>query len=92
MVQLSTNLPTNMEHTMTIYVLQYRLSGEDYQVAVFQTRSEAERVAQSFLYELFYNYEPPTSLPNLWLETLEEFCADHELGYIEITTHNLPQE
>lgn len=77
---------------MTIYVLQCRRSGDDYSVQVFQTLAEAERVAQSFLYDLFYNYAPPTSLPNLWLSTLEEFCADSELGYINITTHILPKE
>lgn len=76
---------------MTIYVLQYRRSGDDYSVQVFQTQSDAERVAQNFLYELFYNYDGDEALSNLWLETLEEFCSDHDLGYIEITTHNLNQ-
>jgi len=74
---------------MTIYVLQYRRSGDDYSVQVFQTRTEAERVAKSFLYELFYNYNGDEALSNVWLETLEAFCADLDLGYINITTHNL---
>ena len=77
---------------MTIYVLQYRRSGDDYSVLAFQTPTEAERVAQSFLYDLFYNYDAPISLDNLCLETLEEFCEDKDLGYINITTHNLPTE
>jgi len=74
---------------MIIYVLQYRRSGDDYSVQLFHKADEAERFALNFLYDLFYNYEPATILPNVQLETLEAFCADNDLGYIELGTHIL---
>ncbi len=80
---------------MTIYVVQYKRSGEDYQAAIFATKEEAEGNARRFLYTLLCDHygKALVTLSGMQsLACLKEFCSDTDLAYIEITTHNLPQE
>lgn len=70
-----------------VYVLQYRLSGEDYQVAVFTNIEDARQFAFVWLHE-------QTSYSQLGkqlnVDEMEEYCAEHDIAYIEISVHKLP--
>ena len=85
---------------MYIYVLQYRRSGEDYQVATFATRQEAQEVAFSFLLHasgiLCEDLNDwgilceDSSYNESAYEAVAEHCHDNDIAYIEITKHKLP--
>ena len=81
-----------MEPTMTIYVLQYRRSGDDNNVQVFTTRQEAQEVAFSFLLHVSDIFCDDSDYTESMYEAVAEHCYDNDIAYIEITTHNLPQE
>lgn len=75
-----------------VYVLQYRRSGEDYQVATFATRQEAQEVAFSFLLHVSEIFSEDSDYTESMYEAVAEHCHDNDIAYIEITKHNLPTE
>ena len=87
---------------MTIYVLQYRRSGDDYQCFVFNTRQEAQEVAFSFLLDVsgilckdlndWGIFCEDSDYTESAYQVVAEHCYDNDIAYIEITTHNLPQD
>lgn len=74
---------------MTIHVLQYRRSGDDYSVRVFTNKENAKRFAFVWLHE---QSDYSQLGKRLKLDEMENYCAEHDIAYIEITTHNLPTE
>ncbi len=76
---------------MSIYVLQYRTAGEDYQVATFTTHEDAKLAAFNFLLEACGDCIKHDFTTGHY-EALVEHCYCDDIAYIEITTHNLPQE
>ena len=70
-----------------VYVLQYRLSGEDYQVTVFTNEDDAKQFAFVWLHEQSSYSQLGKRLK---LDEMEEYCAEHDIAYIEITKHKLP--
>jgi len=78
---------------MTIYVLQYRTTGEDYQVATFRTLRIAQLAAYQFLCVDVLGMEEHQSYAfNYTTQQLNDVvnqCADRDLAYIEITTHTI---
>lgn len=77
---------------MTIYVLQYKRCGEDYQVATFTTRQDAQEVAFSFLLHVSEIFCEDSDYTESMYEAVAEHCYVNDIAYIEITTHHLPQE
>lgn len=77
---------------MTIYVLQYRRSGDDYQCLIFNTQREAQEVAFSFLLHVSDILCEDSDWNESMYEAVAEHCYDNDIAYIEITTHKLPQE
>lgn len=66
---------------MKLYTVQYRESGEDYQVNIFKTEQEALSFAETFLSQFVSSY--------IDFENLEYQCHDRDLAYIEIDYHTI---
>ena len=73
---------------MTIYVLQYKTPGEDYQTAAFRTREQAQIVAFNFLLEVCGDCVEHEFTAERY-EALAEHCYCDDLAYIEITIHTV---
>jgi len=79
---------------MPIYLLKIVLlpSGAVYHKAIFPTRQEAQEVAFSFLLHVSEIFCEDSDYTESMYETVAEHCHVNDIAYIEITTHNLPQE
>lgn len=86
---------------MNIFILQFRRAGEDYQVQIFNTLQAAQEAAHSFLFDLWsstvfnlserdLDYPRKKTCENSdQLEVMEKECDRLELGYIEISQHQI---
>lgn len=71
---------------MKIYILQYRIHGEDYQAAAFRTREKAQLTAFNFLQEVCGDCVEHEFTVERY-EALAEHCYCNDIAYIEITTY-----
>ena len=65
---------------MKVFIVQFRRSGEDYEVRAFRNKAHAEAFAIEFLQGFVWEPERYETLLDL-----EVICADKELAYINIT-------
>jgi len=72
-----------------VVALQYRLSGEDYSVRIFDTELEAEDYAFDWLEEQYENARGEYTYTRS-LDCVEEICHKEDIAYIEITPVRLP--
>ena len=68
---------------MKIYVLKFRASGEDCEVALYKSEEEARVSAHAWLVQCVGHNIGTT------LEDIEQFCFDRDIGYIEIECHEI---
>ena len=68
---------------MKIYVLKFRASGEDYEVALYKSEEEARESAHDWLVQCVGHNIGTT------LEDIEQFCHDRAIAYVEIECHEI---
>lgn len=65
---------------MKVFIVQFRQSGEDYEVRLFRNKAQAEAFAIEFLQGFVWEPERFETLLDL-----EVFCSDKDVAYINIT-------
>ena len=74
----------DVDTSIALVALQYRLSGEDYSVRIFDTELEAEDYAYDWLMEQYENTKGEYTYTRS-LDCVEEVCHIEDIAYIEIT-------
>ena len=69
---------------MKIYVLKFRISGEDCGVALYKTSEEARESARHWLLQLI-----DCGIEFRTLEEVEQYCHENDIAYIEIECHEI---